>query len=177
MMNKLKSGRVCFLFKSRSFSRVFSGFWARSVIKSREFLCFMKKYFLDTCIWVDLYEDRKGYGGEPFGDFAFELLLFIKKSGFKIIISDLTIRELEMNYSLDEINGLMKPFEQLLEKVVVDKSLLREAKELAVQRKIPKGDALHALIAKKYDFVLVTRDRHFNFLNDIAKYFKPEDII
>ena len=137
----------------------------------------MKKYFLDTCIWIDLYEDRKGYGGDPLGDFAFKLFFHIKKSGFKIIISDLTIKELEMNYSLEEINGLMNPFENLLEKVLVDKELVFEAKKLAEQRRIPKGDVLHALIAKKHNFILVTRDKHFNFLTDIVKYFKPEDII
>lgn len=43
MMNKLKSGRVCFLFKLCSFSRGFFGFYAGSVIKNRDFSCFMSK--------------------------------------------------------------------------------------------------------------------------------------
>ena len=137
----------------------------------------MKKYFLDTCIWIDLYEDRKGYNEEPLGDFALKLFFYIKKNGFKIIISDLTIKELEMSYSLGEIESLLKPFESLLEKVNVDKKLLLEAKSLAEKRDLPKGDVLHALIAKKNSFILVTRDNHFNFLKDITNYFKPEDII
>jgi len=64
-----------------------------------------------------------------------------------------------------------------LEKVLVDKEIVFEAKKLAEQRNIPRGDVLHALIAKKHNFILVTRDKHFNFLTDIVKYFKPEDII
>ncbi len=137
----------------------------------------MKKYFLDICIWIDLYEDRKGYDKEPLGDFALKLFFYIKKNGFKIVISDLTIKELEMNYSLEEIKGLLKPFESLFEKLIVDKELLSEAKSLAEKRDLPRGDVLHALIGKKNGFILVTRDKHFNFLKDIADYFKPEDII
>ena len=26
------------------------------------------KYYLDTSIWIDVYEDRKGYNNEPLGE-------------------------------------------------------------------------------------------------------------
>ncbi len=38
----------------------------------------MVKYYLDTCIWIDFFEDRKGAKGEPFGEFASRLLTKIQ---------------------------------------------------------------------------------------------------
>ena len=87
-----------------------------------------EKYLIDTSIWVDLYEDRKGYQNEPLGDFAFKLFSIIKAKQNKIVITDLTIRELETNYSIEEINGMMKPFEDVLEKIIASKKQRDEAK-------------------------------------------------
>jgi predicted nucleic acid-binding protein len=136
-----------------------------------------EKYLIDTSIWVDLHEDRKGYQNEPLGDFAFNLFCKIKAKEDKVVITDLTIRELEMNYSIPEINGMMKPFEAILEKLVASKEQRDEAKKIAQERNIPKGDALHAIIARDNNFVLISRDKHFKQLTDISKHYKPEDLI
>ena len=135
-----------------------------------------EKYLIDTSIWVDLYEDRKGYAGEPLGDFAFKLFGMIKAKQNKIVITDLTIRELEMNYSIPEINGMMKPFEAIMEKVIASEDQRDEAKKIAEERNVPKGDALHAVIARDNKFVLIARDKHFKQLTDISQHHKPEDI-
>ena len=135
------------------------------------------KYYLDTSIWIDIYEDRKGYNQEPLGDFAWKLLALIKAKKYKLVISDLLIRELEMNYSIQEINGMMKLFEDIIEKVTVTKEQRDEAKKIAEERDIPKGDILHAIIARDHELTLITRDKHFKQLEDISKYKKPEDII
>ena len=135
-----------------------------------------EKYLIDTSIWVDLYEDRKGYQSEPLGDFAFKLFCMIKAKQDKIVITDLTIRELEMNYSIAEINGMMKPFEAILERLVASKEQRDEAKRIAQERNVPKGDALHSIIAKDNRFILIARDKHFRQLTDISKHHKPEDI-
>ena len=37
-----------------------------------------ERYFIDTSIWMDFYEDRAGFKGEPLGDYAFKLLSKIK---------------------------------------------------------------------------------------------------
>ena len=94
-----------------------------------------EKYLIDTSIWVDLYEDRKSYQNEPLGDFAFKLFSMIKAKQNKIVITDLTIRELETNYSMEEINGMMKLFEDILEKLVASKEQRYEAKKLADEKK------------------------------------------
>ena len=136
-----------------------------------------EKYLIDTSIWVDLYEDRKGYNGEPLGDFALKLLSLIKAKEYKIVITDFLIRELEMNYSMGEIRGMMKLFEKILEKVAATTEQREEAKRIAEERNLPKGDALYAIIARDNNLILVTRDRHFKQLNDISEHHKPEDII
>lgn len=136
-----------------------------------------EKYYLDTSIWMDIYEDRKGYNQEPLGDYALKLFSLIKTKKNKLIITDLLIKELEMNYSMEEINGMIKPFEDLIEKVIATRKQRDEAEKIAEERNIPKGDALHAIIARDNNVILVTRDRHFRKLEDISKHYKPEDII
>ena len=59
-----------------------------------------EKYYIDTSIWIDLYEDRKGYQDEPLGEYALKLLSFIKANKADLFISDMLIRELEGYYSL-----------------------------------------------------------------------------
>lgn len=137
----------------------------------------MKKYYIDTSIWIDLYEDRKGFNNEPLGDFAWNLFALIKASKNKIVISDFLIRELESKYSIEEINGMIKPFEDIIERVFLIKTQKDEAKKIASERNLPPGDVIHAIIARDNNFILITRDRHFNELLDISKSYTPEEII
>jgi predicted nucleic acid-binding protein len=134
-------------------------------------------FLIDTCIWVDLYEDRKGYQKEPLADYAFKLFCNIKASEDKIVITDLTIRELEMTYSIEEIKGMMKPFEDMIENLISSKQQREEAKRIAQLKEVPKGDALHAIIARDNNLILITRDKHFNKLTNISLSYKPEEII
>ena len=136
-----------------------------------------KKYYIDTSIWMDLYEDRKGYNNEPLGDYAFKLLSVIKTRKDKLIITDLLIRELEINYSVPEINGMMKLFEDIIEKIIINKEQMEEASKIAKERNVPSGDVLHAIITRDYDFIFITRDKHFRQLVDICAHYKPEEII
>jgi len=136
-----------------------------------------KKYYIDTSIWIDLYENRKGYNDEPLGDFALKLFSLIKAKKDKLIITDLLIKELEMGYSLEEINGMVKPFEEIIEKVIATTEQRDESKKIAEERGLPPGDVLHAVIARDHNLILITRDKHFRQLKDITKNYKPEDII
>ena len=54
--------------------------------------------------------------------------------------------------------------------------MTEEAKKIATERNIPVGDALHAIIARDNNLVLVTRDKHFENIEDISKHFKPEEL-
>jgi predicted nucleic acid-binding protein len=135
------------------------------------------KYLIDTSIWVDLYEDRKGFNKEPLGDYALKLFSTIQATSSTIVITDLLMIELESNYSLSEIKGMFKPFEKIMEKKILTKEQREEAKRLGIERNIPPGDALHAIIARDENLILITRDKHFKKLIDISQHHKPEDII
>lgn len=135
------------------------------------------RYYVDTSIWIDIYEDRKGHHNEPLGDYALKFFAILKATGKTLVISDLLLRELESFYSLAEINGMMKPFEHIIEKVIATKEQREEARKLAQERDIPPGDALHAILARDHKLILITRDNDFRKLTDISKYHKPEDII
>ncbi|MBI2498892.1 PIN domain-containing protein [Candidatus Woesearchaeota archaeon] len=137
----------------------------------------VEKYYVDTSIWIDLYEDRKGYNQEPLGDFALGLFALIRAKNNKLIITDILIKELEMNYSLEEINGMIKPFEDIIEKIISTGKQREEARNIANNRNIPAGDVLPAIIARDHKLILITRDNHFKQLVDISGYYKPEDII
>ena|SRR3989344_781513 len=136
-----------------------------------------EKYLIDTSIWVDLYEDRKGYKNEPLGEYALKLLSRIKIKKSNIILTDLLVRELEMNYSIPEINGMFNPFEKIIIKIITTEKQREEAKKIAKERNIPPGDALHAIIARDNNLILITRDKHFKKLEDISKHYKPEELI
>jgi len=126
---------------------------------------------------MDLLEDRKGYNGEPLGDYALKLFVMIKAKKHTLVVSDLLIRELESNYSVEEINGMVLPFQNIIEKVLMTKEQRDEAKKIALERDLPPGDALHAIVARDNRYVMVTRDKHFKYLQDITKHYKPEEII
>lgn len=136
-----------------------------------------EKYYVDTSIWMDLVEDRKGYNNEPLGDYALKLFAMIKSKKHKLVVSDLLIRELESNYSVEQINGMVLPFQKIMEKVFVTKEQRDEAKKIAEEKNLPPGDVLHAIVARDHGYIMVTRDKHFKELGDIIKYYKPEDVI
>jgi len=136
-----------------------------------------EEYIIDTSIWVDIYEDRKGYNNEPLGDYAFKLLVKVKAKEMIIVLTDFLIKELETLYSVAEINGMFKPFEDIIKKVIATEKQHEEAKKIAKERGVPAGDALHVIIARDNNLILVTRDRHFRKLEDISKHYKPEELI
>ncbi len=136
-----------------------------------------EKYYLDTSIWMDVYENRKGFNNEPLGEFAWKLLSLIKAKKEKLIISDLLIIELEMNYSIEKINGMIKIFEDVIEKIIVTAKQRDEAKRIAKERNLPPGDVLHAILARDSKLILITRDTHFKKLEDISRSYKPEELI
>ncbi|MBI5064750.1 type II toxin-antitoxin system VapC family toxin [Candidatus Woesearchaeota archaeon] len=135
------------------------------------------KYYLDTCIWVDLYEERTGYFDEPFHDIAWKLLSLIKEKNHKIIVTDVLFIELTVHHSIEQINGMFLPFQNFIEKIISTKKQEKEAKKISQERYLPKGDVLHAIISRDHELIFVTRDKHFLKLRDIIKSLKPEDLI
>ena len=131
-------------------------------------------FYLDTSIWLDLYEKR-GKNGE----FALQLILKIIEEDLKIAYSDLNVKEFKnLGYSknqTDEILHIAKP--DNLKHIHIYSEQLEEARKLARQRAVPNKDALHAILARDNGLQLISRDYHFEKLKDITEAKLPEDFI
>jgi predicted nucleic acid-binding protein len=135
------------------------------------------RYLIDTCIWIDALDNRKGRFSEDLGHYAIELLLNCLIHKKKIVVSDFLLFELGKKYSLVQISSIMKPFEQNVENITASQRQVDEAKIISSERLVPFGDAIHAVVARDLDLILVSRDKHFKSLSDIARSYTPEELI
>lgn len=136
-----------------------------------------QKYYLDACIWKDYFENRSD-NFRPLGDWAFRLITKIVTSNDLFVFSDRLIRELETQYSSEELNKLFSIIpESLIIRLETNKAQAKEAFELKNRLKIPFGDALHAIHARDSNSILVSRDKHFHELTEQIVLRKPEDLI
>lgn len=135
------------------------------------------KHYLDTSIWLDFFENRNE-PNLPKGDWAQKLLNKITENNDKIIYSDIVVLELGVaGYQPHEIEKLFEKIKPILIFVESTEKQARKARDLSSKRDIPKGDALHALIARDNKATLVTLDNHFKKLLDIIKPKRPQDLI
>lgn len=59
----------------------------------------MKKFYLDTSIWRDYFEDKKN-GIKPLGEFAFQFLRQCIEKGVEIIVSDIVVLDFDFLTSI-----------------------------------------------------------------------------
>ena len=135
------------------------------------------RFYVDTCIWIDFYENRFSKSGSPIGKYASELFMKLSKKKATILFSDLTIKEMKKLFREGEVESLLGVVSLLfvLEKAKIINSDYEESVNLALERNVPRPDALHAILARNNDAVLVTRDAHFQKLRDIVRVIKPEE--
>ncbi len=65
----------------------------------------------------------------------------------------------------------------ILTKANIIESQIKEAITISKQRKIAFGDALHTILARDNNAMMITRDEHFLDLNDLVMIKKPEELI
>ena len=65
---------------------------------------------------------------------------------------------------------------KIFAKIIINKNQIITAREIKSELNIPFGDALHAIVAKDNDAILITRDKHFLEI-DFIECYKPEDLI
>ena len=136
-----------------------------------------QRYYLDTSIWLDFFEDRDE-PNLPKGKFAEKLISRIISEDKRIVYSDAVKDELlDIGYNYNEIEELFIPLIKVLIFVESTKKQFGKSKDISTKRNLPLFDALHALIARDSKAVMITRDAHFKKLKDITEYKKPEDII
>lgn len=130
-------------------------------------------YYLDSSIWLDMYEKR-GKNSEE----ALRFLEKIIRRNCIILYSALHIKELKyLGYSFGEIAEMFSFAKKNLRKVHICKQEKEQAKNLAIKRKIPRGDALHAILSRNNEAQLISRDRDFENIKDVVIAKKPEEIL
>ncbi len=136
-----------------------------------------KRFYLDTCIWRDYFENREDRL-RPIGEWAFALIRQIIENEDLIIYSEIVNEELMQDYPAEKIHSLLEivPHKLLIE---VNASSEEVEKSISISRalKIPRNDVLHALIAKNKKAILVTRDAHFSLLQEMVTVKLPEELI
>lgn len=135
------------------------------------------RFYIDTSIWMDYYENRRDRF-RPLGEWAFRLFKKIEKDNDVVLCSDFVVDELTDKYTEDkikEIFDIVKEHNLIILKK--NEKQIREAIRLSKKRKLPFGDAIHAILSRDNKAVLVARNHHFEELQDIAKAKKPEELI
>lgn len=135
----------------------------------------MARYYLDTCIWIDYFEDRSDRF-RPLGYWAFCLIRNIVRDKDIIIYSDTVEKELR-SYDKDPASVFsMVPAGSLFKAAISDEQL-SEAGNLSREFNIPPDDCVHFILARDNDAVLVTRDKHFYSLTGKVDIRKPEELV
>ena len=135
-----------------------------------------KKFYLDTSIWRDYFEDRKD-NIKPLGEFAFRFLRYCAKNNFQILYSQLVVSELLKYYSAERVKLIFSQCEKNLVEVFLSDNLKKEAFLLKSKYNVPIPDIAHALLAKENNAILVSRDKHFEELDNIVQVRLPEELI
>lgn len=137
-----------------------------------------KRYYLDTSIWRDYFENRSDKF-RPLGEWAFTFIKKVIQNNDLILYSDFIIMELKVSYSDKQIKDIFEIAREqgLLLKVDISKPQVKEAARLAKEKGVAFGDALHAILARDNKAIMITRDKHFYNLQDIVNIKKPEELI
>ena len=137
-----------------------------------------EKYYVDTLIWRDYYENRRDRF-KPLGEWAFQFFKKAIKEESLIFCSDFVEHELLKDYDEEKIKNMLNIIEDihLLIRIDIKAEQFKEAAGLCKERKVPFGDALHAIVARDLGAIVITRDHHFEELQDIAISKKPEDLL
>lgn len=137
----------------------------------------MSNYYFDTAIWIDILENRKDFCGKEIGKYGRELLALIILNNYNLVVSDETSKELSDYCGSFMVNALLTHLERNIRKVVFTDSEKKEALRFSQEKNVPFGDALHAIIARDTNSVLIARDNHFRLLDNICPHFKPEEFL
>jgi predicted nucleic acid-binding protein len=136
------------------------------------------RFYLDSAIWRDLHENRND-NFRPLGEWAFEFLRNVRQNKSLVLYSEIVVKELLIAYDYKTIAELFKNLSEdnLLVEVAVSPAQLKEASLLRKKFQVPLRDALHAVLARDNNAVLIARDRHFEALSHLVRVNKPEDLI
>ena len=143
----------------------------------------MPSYYIDTCVYLNLWQKEESKSGIKYWQIAKNLLEFIEEKNYTIYFSGFILKELNYILSKKEFENKKELFENTtnFKKVFLDKEELEEARKIEkeVNFDVSFYDIIHMILAKKTKSILVTRDKR---LMNIAIKYKvdvklPEEII
>ncbi len=136
----------------------------------------LQKFYLDTAIWRDYFEDRKD-GIRPLGEFAFQFLKKCQNRKWRVLVSPEVEKELLAYYPKERVEQVFSSFKDVIVKVSYSKEQVSEALSFWVKtrKEFPFSDVLHSVIARDNGARLVCRDRHL-FEIDLADCVLPEEV-
>ena len=135
----------------------------------------MKKFYLDTNIWLDYFQNRSD-GLKPLGEFAFQFLKKAIESNSIIYYSDLVLDELIKIIGEEKTNEGLEQYKTILIFVCINSLDFFEANKIHNLTRLHSADALHAAISKRLGATLISRDKHF-FEIDSIDVCLPEDVL
>lgn len=143
----------------------------------------MKGYYIDTCIWLNLFKNEKNVRlGIDYWKITEDFIDRVEESeDSKLIVSTIVLKEL--HFKLPEKFGIVMEFFRKNKAIIMVKTAREDyslARKLETGNAIKIGfhDCLHIAISKRLSLVLVTRDR--GLIDIAAKYIpvnKPENLI
>ena len=138
------------------------------------------KYYLDTCIWINLFKKEVNIiTNKEYWKITQIFLDKVLNQNDQIFYSGIILREIQIKLGDDRLKDKSEFFYDLgiikIELIQEDKILARKL-ESKYNFEISFYDLLHLSICKRLDFILVTRDRQLINIakeNDV-KVIKPE---
>jgi len=94
-----------------------------------------------------------------------------------VFVSDVVVKELKhLGLPMESVLTLFRILKPVIHYVHVGRTQSEEARKIGETLQIPRADALHAVLARDCDSVIVTRDHHFRRLTFVTVR-RPEDLL
>ena len=142
----------------------------------------MQSYYVDSCIYLNLWQKEIDENGKPLWEYAKRFLEKAEEDNSLIYYSGFLLKELMFILDMEEYLQKRELFEDSpnFKKVILSKEEFQLAVQIRKQNKeISLYDIIHLLLSKKTNSILITRDELLIQLagkfSIIAK--KPEEIL
>lgn len=124
----------------------------------------MRNYYIDTCVWINIFKKEGSNKGKPYGKISKKFIRkVISSKSDTIFYSGIVLRELQLKLNPEEYDYAIKSIEEIDRFIRID--LLEEDKKKARQLEskydfeISFYDLLHLVISKRLNLMLITRDK------------------
>ncbi len=121
----------------------------------------MTNYYIDSCIYLNLWQKEKSRTGSPLWKFVKNFLEKIEETNSTIYYSGFLLKELSFILTESEFNKKRLMFESApnFRKLILTLKEYELAKNIDAKNGIGFYDTIHLLLAKKSNSVLITRDK------------------